>query len=184
MMTSAYLGWAQSNRIYVIRAVVIVLLWCAIACTARCERVLLVSTESATPPQHICPPYTGECVATDLASAGIPFDVATYGRFVQMDLSDYDVIVLSGHTTPTPVADVAAKCQSAMQQGHKIFINGHWPFLRFDPTRSDKEILVEENRFCYNLFNVTNLGAKALTGVPSIPASIQKDPAVTALGCN
>ena len=101
-----------------------------------------------------------------------------------MDLSDYDVIVLSGHTTPTPVADVAAKCQSAMQQGHKIFINGHWPFLRFDPTRSDKEILVEENRFCYNLFNVTNLGAKALTGVPSIPASIQKDPAVTALGCN
>lgn len=184
MRTLVYLEWVVSKRLHVIRAVAVAFPCCVAACTVRCERVLLVSTESATPPQHICPPYTGECVATDLASAGIPFDVATYGRFVQMDLSGYDVIVLSGHTTPTPVADVAAKCQSAIQQGHKIFINGHWPFLRFDPTISDKEVLVEHNRFCYSLFNVTNLGAKALTGIPSIPLSIQKDPAVTALGCN
>ena len=90
-----------------------------LSCTqfaATSKRVLEVTTEQDIPAIYAA--ENGEAVITDLTAAGYPFDVLTYGRFVNMSLDDsddHDVIILNGHTSPTPVTLVDSKCQQALQ---------------------------------------------------------------------
>lgn len=129
------------------------------------------------PEQWASPIYNGEFIIADLVGAGLPFDVVTYGRFVNMDLGDHDIIFLSGHTSPTTVSEVYAKCQAALSEGRKIFINGELPYMRF----STEGVLREYIRFGLNLFDVQDGGLQSLSGTPTVPPMIEKDPVVTAV---
>jgi len=142
------------------------------------RRVLVVTTEQNIPMMY--QENNGEYVITDLAASGYPFDVVTYGRFVGMtfdDLDNHDIIILNGHTSPTPVSTVAAKCQEAMAAGRKIFINGYRPYMRYNTSGQ----LVEQINYCTTLFNLT-YRSKPVSGVASLPAFIEKDPLITACG--
>ena len=157
-------------------AIITLIFCCACAASATGKRVLVVTTEQQTP--KIWQSVNGEYVITDLIAAGYPFDLVTYGKFVTMPLDNYDIIILNGHTTPTSVDDVAAKCQSAMQDGRKIFVNGSLPQRQNDANGS----LVKELKYVYTLFNVINGGWRRVTGTSTLPASIEKDPDITAYG--
>ncbi|MHB9035556.1 MAG: hypothetical protein ACYC64_02735 [Armatimonadota bacterium] len=139
------------------------------------KRVLIVTNDTPTK----TPMYAlnnGEYVATDLVASGYPFDVVTYSRFVNMDLGCHDIIVLNGHTSPIPVSNISAKCTSALQEGRKVFINGDFPFMRYD-----SGVRVEEVRYSCSLFNVTSPGVRYLTGNKQLPASIEKNPIISAM---
>lgn len=144
--------------------------------SAESKRVLIVTTEQSQMPTMYLN-QDGAYIATDLAASGLPFDVVTYGRFVDMDLTNHDVIMLSGHTSPTPVSDVAAKCQLARQQGRKIFVNGDWPFRRYDLTGKQ----IERVNYACTLFNVIDSGTRSVSGTATVPAAVEKDPTVTAV---
>jgi len=143
------------------------------------RRVLIVTTEQyEVPPVWQC--HGGEYVATDLAAAGYPFDVVTYGRFISMPLDRYDVVILNGHTSPTPVSDVAAKCQAALQEGRKVFVNGDLPYKRYDATGK----LIESLNYSLDLFDVQDTGNRKLNGALCVPPAIEKDPGITSAGFN
>lgn len=157
--------------------VLISLLLCLVSTHAWCKRVLVVTTEQQLPVPSAS--GNGEFVVTDLVASGIPFDVATYGRFISMPLDNYDVIFLDGHTTPTPVADVASRCTQAMQSGCKIFVNGDSPQWRYS---ADGSTVAEINYYVQNLFHLTGSRWVMLGGIPVVPASVEKDPYLTSLG--
>lgn len=167
-------GW---KTLLILGLVLCVMLDCPCrACQA--ERVLVV-TSGESPPVM----YARECgsyVVSDLVAAGLPFDVATYSRFVPMSLADYDVIVLNGHTSPVPVADVAAKCQAAIGEGRKVFINGSYPYRRYNTNGT----LAETLNYSYALFGATCSGRPYLVGKPVLPRAIEKDPSITAVSLN
>jgi len=140
------------------------------------QKVLIVTTEQATIPSQ-CAATDGQFVLTDLVAAGYPFDVVTYGRYVSMPLEDYDIVVLNGHTSPTSVALVAARCQEAMSAGKKVFINGRDCFYRYSTSGQ----LLESNFFVASLFPVRNRIARSLSGVPTIPTAIQKDQTISSI---
>jgi hypothetical protein len=140
------------------------------------KRVLVVTVEPDRLPK-ISSAYDGEYVITDLTAAGYPFDVVTYSRFINMPLTGYDIIILNGHTSPVPVSQVRDKCQAALQEGRKVFVNGENCFRRYD----DQGTLVEFLRYTLNLFNATIGWSGFVSGNFSISASIEKDPALTAL---
>lgn len=121
----------------------------------------------------------GEYVVTDLVAAGFPFDVVTYDRFVNMDLGNHDVIILNGHTTPVSVATVSSKCQSAVNSGRKVFINGTWPYSRYDYTTGQ---IAEKTYYSNVLFGATCSGPYKASGVVTVPSQIEKDPTITAYG--
>jgi len=143
------------------------------------KRVLVVVTEQCTVP-YVSWVRDGEYVVSDLVGAGLPFDVVTYAEFVSTPLGSHDVVILNGHTSPTHVSDVAARCQAALQEGRKVFINGTLPYKRYD---SDGD-LAETLFYAPTLFNVTYGGYRRSKGtvVPSLPSSIEKDQVITALG--
>lgn len=145
---------------------------------AYSQRILIATTEQSDPVGYRGSPFNGEYIITDLVAAGYPFDVVTYGRFVSMPLTDYDIIFLSGVTSPTLVSSVAAKCQTALQDGRKVFVNGMHPYERLGSGGN----VLEFNRFTLSLFNVLDGGTKKVSGQPIIPGTIEKDSTVTADG--
>lgn len=155
--------------------IVVVALCVLLDCPSHAERVLVVTSGQSLPVTY--QKGSGEYVVSDLVAAGLPFDVVTYSRFVSMSLVDYDVVVLNGHTSPVPVADVAAKCQTAIGDGRKIFINGLWPYKRYDTSGS----LVETLNYSFSLFNATDGGSRRLVGNPVLPKTIEKAPSITAV---
>lgn len=146
------------------------ILFCLIPATLYAQRVLVVTTEQYLPEQWAKPDYNGEYIITDLVGAGLPFDVVTYGRFVNMDLGDHDVIFLSGHTSPTTVSAVFEKCQAVLSEGRKIFINGNLPHIRF----STDGTIEEYNRYVLDLFNVQDGGTEWLSGTPTVPPQMKR----------
>lgn len=172
---------------YQIRALHLLITICLISLTllgiAHCslyaatsKRVLVVTVEPDRLPK-LSAAYDGEYVITDLTAAGYPFDVVTYSRFINMPLTGYDVIILNGHTSPVPVSQVRDKCQSALQEGRKVFVNGENCFRRYD----EQGTLAEFLRYTLNLFNATIGWSGFVNGNINVPASIEKDPALTAL---
>ena len=155
----------------------VAVLFCLISSAADCQRALVVTTDQYWSPR-IATPYGGMYPFADLVGAGLPFDVRTYSRFLSMDMSPYDVIVLTGNTSPVPVADVATRCEQLIAAGKKIFINGHQPFQRF--TESGQ--LVEELYYADRLFGAAKGQYKMVNGIPVMPASLEKDPMITAVG--
>ncbi len=166
-------------RVFVLFQVIIL---CMLSSAAYSDRVLVVTTQQfASSPKRLPELHewqNGEYVITDLVCAGQPFDVVTYNKFVNLDLSMYDVIILNGHTTPVPVSQVAGKCLSAVQSGHKVFVNGQLPYQRYDSMGT----LVEQQIYATSLFPVDSAGTMSLMGPAVIPSSIEKDSAVTAAG--
>lgn len=149
------------------------------------SRVLVVTTEQYNIPS-LSSSQDGETVVGDLTAAGLPFDVVTYGRFVDpqpapqgrgIALANYDVIILNGHTSPTPLADVTARCQAAIQGGSKVFINGDYPYCRFDASGQ----LTTKAFYSCSLFDVIDGGYMPCSGPVSLPASIEKDPSISRL---
>ena len=140
------------------------------------KRVLVVTTE-AWDPVHMCMENNGEYVITDLATAGLPFDVVTYGKFVSMDLGNHDIIMLCGHTSPTPVTSVAAKCSAAIQQGRKVYVHTEYPHMRYD----DAGNRVEYQRYALDLFSIVQAGWATLSGSVNLPSLIEQDPFITAI---
>jgi hypothetical protein len=150
---------------------------CFLPAGGHCQRVLVVTTE-----QNAAPPFGSYCQGTyaftDLTAAGLPFDVRTYGRFMTMDMTPYDLIILNGHTSPVPVAQVSQRCQDLMAAGKKIFINGYLPFRSYDVTGT----ILTELYYADALFGAQPGGQFWVTGLPTLPASLQKDPMITAAG--
>lgn len=141
------------------------------------KRVLIVTTEQWSGPQKMYGDNNGEYVVGDLVASGLPFDVVTYGKYVAMDLGNHDIIFLCGHTSPTPVASVAAKCTLAIQQGRKIFVYGDFPHRRYD----DAGNRIEYQRYSFGLFGVSDGGSKTLSGPLGIPSVVEKNPYVSAI---
>lgn len=165
------------SKVRIVRFGVILALLLLISSCAFCERVLLVVTDQFDSPA-LPSVYTGLYAFSDLTSAGLPFDVRTYSRFMTMDMTPYDVIILNGYTTPTPVSQVADRCAALMAAGKKIFINGYYPFRCYDSTGKTYTELYYADR----LFGATKAVSGRLTGAATVPATIEKDPAVTAIG--
>jgi len=167
----------RPRRISAIVLVWLVLSNCLLAAEGS-KRVLVVTTEQDTPAIYAA--QNGEAVITDLAAGGYPFDVVTYERFVNMafDASDnHDIIILNGHTSPTPVILVAKKCQQALQSGRKVFINGHLPYSRYDKNGK----VIERVTYCDKLYSVT-YDQHWVCGGATVPEGIEKDPTITAVG--
>lgn len=156
----------------------VAVLCCLSTSKADAQRVLVVTSESWLPENHLGPPYTAECIVADLAAAGMSFDVVTYARFVQMPLSGHDIVMLSGRTTPTPVAEVASKCHAAMAEGVKVFVNGHWPHVLLD----ENHLEIERIDYTLDLFDVAYGPSSFVHGSPTVPSVVEKDWAVTSLG--
>lgn len=144
---------------------------------AYCERVLVVTTQQNTAPV-VASYCQGTYVFSDLTSAGLPFDVRLYGAFMTMDMSPYDVIILNGHTSPVPVAQVAQRCVDLQAAGKKIFINGNRPFKSYDVTGTIATEIVYTDR----LFNAPKYKEYVVTGYPTLPAGLQKDPVISTIG--
>ncbi len=142
------------------------------------QRVLVVTTDQFDTPY--IPGVQNGCYAfTDLTAAGLPFDVRTYSRFMTMDMTPYDVIILSGYTTPTPVSQVADRCVALMSGGKKIFINGCMPFGCYNASGTAyTEFLYYVDR----LFGVSAGWSGNITGAAVVPHGIEKDPDITAIG--
>lgn len=148
-----------------------------LACSvAYCQRVLVVTTEQANPNPGNS--RIGTFAFTDLVCAGLPFDVRTYGRFLTMDMSPYDVIILNGYTSPTPVDQVSQRCQTLLTAGKKIFINGYQPFMCYDSAGTT----YTWNYYGDELFNAQASGGYVVSGVATAPAFMQKDSLITAVG--
>ena len=145
---------------------------------AEAQRVLLVTTGQATPRTSTW--QSGAYVFTDLVCAGLPFDVRTYGRFLTMDMSPYDVIILNMHTSPTPVDQVSQRCQSLLAAGKKIFINGFLPFMCYDSAG----VTYTENCYSDVLFGAHASVGYAVSGLATatVPYSMEKDPLITTAG--
>ncbi len=155
--------------------VLLIIVACSLYAATQ-KRVLVVTTEPNRLPK-LPAAYDGEFVITDLTAAGYPFDVVTYSRFANMSLTNYDVIILNGHTSPVPVSEVLVKCQSALNEGRKVFINGESCFRRNDESGR----LVEYLRYTLTLFNARISWSGYANGNIAVPACIEKDPTLTAL---
>ena len=79
----------------------VAILLCLVSTAADCQRALVVTTGPNQPPTNSTP-YGALYPFADLVGAGIPFDVRTYSKFLTVDLSPYDIIILTGHTSPVP----------------------------------------------------------------------------------
>lgn len=164
------------NSRLALKLALLLALTCCPAHHANADRVLVVTTEQANPPNHI----NGEYIISDLTAAGLAFDVVTYGRFISMDLGNHDIIFLSGTTSPEPVSNVAARCQAAKAEGRKIFVNGHWPYERLDSSNR----VIEFNYYSLSLFNVNDGGTKSVNASAVVPTFFQKNAAIIADGIN
>lgn len=142
--------------------------------SAEPKRVLVVTTDASRIPT-VWNHSSGSFVVTDLAGAGLPFDIVTHSRFVDMPLTDHDVIILNGHTSPIPVSTVYAKCQAALAEGRKVFLNGDMCYRRYDDNGNQVEYL----RYSLDLFGVSPGSSGYVDGTVSIPGCIQKDPSLT-----
>lgn len=140
------------------------------------KRVLVVTVEPGRLPK-LSAGYDGEYVITDLTAAGYPFDVVTYSRFINMPLTNYDVIILNGHTSPVPVSEVSFKCQAALQDGRKVFVNGESCFRMYN----EQGVLAEFLRYTLTLFDARISWSGYVNGNIEVPACIEKDPTLTAL---
>ena len=138
----------------------------------KSRRVLVVTTETRNPAMNAV--QDGEAVIADLAGAGYPFDVVTYRKFTEMPMHNHDIIILNGHTSPTPVKMVALKCQKALRSDHKVFINGNLPYERYD----DNCHLIEKLPYCSNLFDVS-YSKNWVWGSVLLPKGLEKDPDLT-----
>lgn len=90
----------------------------------------------------------------------------------------YDIIILTGNTSPLPVGNVAAQCEQLMAAGKKIFINGYQPYLCF----AESGQLIENLYYADRLFGAAKGVSKVVTGTPVLPASLERDPMITAIG--
>ncbi|MEN6356664.1 MAG: hypothetical protein ABFD83_06215 [Armatimonadota bacterium] len=138
------------------------------------KRVLLVTTDAGQVPT-VYNYANGAYVITDLAGAGYPFDIVTYNKFLTMSLGNHDVIILNGHTSPHPILDVLAKCQAALCEGRKVFLNGDLCNRRFDSSGNQVEYL----RYALTLFNVTAGTSGYANGATIVPKEIEKDPEIS-----
>ncbi len=164
-------------------ASVLVILCGLLPATARCDRVLIVTTDRTMDVQqlpNLGDGHEGMYVLTDMVGAGYPFDVVTYGRFAGMDLTPYDVIILNGYSVSTPLSTIAAKCSSAIQQGRKVFINGYYPYCRYDAAGN----LVETLCYVTDLFGATVLDPVRYSGrvLVTVPSALEKDPNFNSIG--
>ena len=167
----------MSRQAGVLSWIVAVLLCCLIPGKVNCERVLILTTDQFNTP-FVSTPYSGLYAFTDLVGAGLPFDVRTYSRFLTLDLSPYDVIILNGHTSPVPVEQVAQRCEAAMAAGKRVFINGYRPYRCYDSTGTT----YDEVYYADRLFGVPKGPDRLVTAVPVMPPSLQKDAELAALG--
>lgn len=151
--------------------VVAVGLWlCVLTGRASAQRVLVVTTDAGQLPA-MTGSYNGASVIADLAGAGYPFDVVNYTRFVSMDLSDHDVIIVNGHVSPNPIDAVVAKCQSAMAEGRKIFINGYYCYRQYDCSGQQ----IGFSRYSLALFGVKSGQGGYVDARPCLPTALRKD---------
>lgn len=147
----------------------------------HCQKVLIVTTERSASAQEVPAlneEQDGQTVVTDMVGAGYPFDVVTYSRFVSMSLANYDVIFLNGYSKNTSLADISGKCQSAIHDGRKVFINGSLPYSRYGASGN----LLERTYYCNTLFGCTYPTQVSATGAVSVPSCIEKNPDITKAG--
>ena len=115
-----------------------------------------------------------------MVGAGYPFDVVNYGRFANMSLAGYDVIILNGYSRTATLSAISSKCAVALSQGRKVFINGYSPYCRYDASGN----LVETLCYSNTLFGATVSASTLLNGhvLVAVPSIIEKDPAFTSIG--
>lgn len=141
-------------------------------------KVLVVIPDRNTSPA-LCTHVIGLSVLTDLVGAGIPFDVLPYSKFINRPLDIYDVIIVNGQTSPTPVSTVRDKLVAASNAGKKILISGRYPYFRFDDVTGK---IVEEIHYSQDLFGAKWGWANVSAGSPTVPPDLEKDPVYTAYG--